>query len=56
MGRPRKGEHRKSKIVTFRLDNEDYAKLKRNHPQVSEYLRERITYDIRRKHRKKGQT
>jgi len=50
------GKSKKTKIVTFRLNNEDYVKLKMNHPQVSEYLRERTTYDIRRKHRRKGQT
>lgn len=39
-----------SKVVTFRLDNETFQKLKKNHPNVSEYLRARITYDITRKH------
>jgi len=41
---------KKSKIVTFRLDNEVYNRLKKNHPNVSEYLRGRVTYDVTRKH------
>ena len=47
---------KKSKVVTFRLDNEVFARLKRNHPKVSQYLRDRITYDVTRKHRRKGKT
>ncbi len=43
-------QNNKSRIVSFRLDNEVYAKLKRLHPNVSEYLRDRITYDVTRKH------
>lgn len=42
----------KSKVVTLRLSEEVYEKLKRNHPNVSEYLRERITYDVLRSHAK----
>ena len=56
MGRPRKGESRKSKIVTFRLEDEVFKRLKKNHPNTSEYLRDRVTYDVTRKHRRKGQT
>jgi len=56
MGRPKKGESRKSKIVTFRLEDKVFKRLKRNHPNTSEYLRERVTYDVTRKHRRKGQT
>lgn len=55
MGRPRKGTTKKSKIVTFRLDEEVYNRLRKNHPNTSEYLRERVTYDITRKHGKRGQ-
>lgn len=43
----------KSVHVTFRLPQEVYDKLKKNHPNVSEYLRDRITYDVMRKHTKK---
>jgi uncharacterized protein YozE (UPF0346 family) len=50
MARPKKGEHRKSKIVTFRLEDAVFNKLKKNHPQVSDYLRKRVTYDVTRKH------
>jgi len=50
------GKSKKSRIVTFRLSNEVYDHLKRNHPQVSEYLRDRITYDVTRKHKQKGET
>jgi len=56
MGRPRKGIEKKSKIVTFRLDEAVFKRLKKNHPNTSEYLRERVTYDVTRKHRRKGQT
>ena len=52
----RKGsKHRKSKsstVVTFRLDNDVLRRLRKNHPRVSEYLRQRITYDVTRKHRR----
>ena len=41
---------KKTTIVSFRLDNTVLAKLRRNHPDVSAYLRERVTYDITRKH------
>jgi len=44
----------KSVLVSLRLPQEVYDKLKRNHPNVSEYLRNRITYDIMRKHTKKS--
>ena len=56
MGRPKKGESRKSRIVTFRLDEDTFKRLKKSHPEVSEYLRERVTYDVTRRHRRKGQT
>ena len=56
MGRPKKGIYKKSKIVTFRLDEEVFRRLKKNHPNTSEYLRDRVTYDVTRKHRRKGQT
>ena len=56
MGRPTKGIYKKSKIVTFRLDKEVFDRLKKNHPNTSEYLRSRVTYDITRRHRRKGQT
>lgn len=49
------GKSRKSTIVTFRIDNVVLAQLKKNHPNVSEYLRERVTYDITRKHTKMAQ-
>lgn len=44
------GKTKRSTIVSFRLDNEVLAKLRRNHPDVSTYLRERVTYDVTRKH------
>ena len=45
----------KSRIISLRLDNEVFSKLKRLHPNYAEYLRERITYDLTRKHiRKRG--
>jgi len=56
MGRPTKGIYKKSKIVTFRLDEEVFRRLKKNHPNTSEYLRSRVTYDIVRKHRRKEKT
>jgi len=56
MGRPKKGIYKKSKIVTFRLDEEVFRRLKKNHPNTSEYLRSRVTYDIVRKHRRKEKT
>jgi hypothetical protein len=52
MGRPKKGESRKSRIVTFRLEDDVFKRLKKNHPQVSEYLRQRVTYDVTRKHKR----
>ena len=56
MGRPRKGENRKSRMVTFRMEEDVYQKLKRLHPNHSEWLRDRVKYDLTRKHRRKGQT
>jgi len=50
------GTSKKSVVVTFRLDKEVHARLKRNHPNVSEYLRNRVSYDITRRHGRKGQT
>ncbi len=44
----------KSRVISIRLDNEVYLKLKRLHPNVCEYLRDRIYYDTMRKHQRKG--
>lgn len=43
----------KSVVVTFRLEKRVHDKLKRLHPEVSEYLRDRVTYDVTRSHTKK---
>ena len=48
---------RKSKIISIRLPNELIAKVQKRvdvgrHESVSDYLRERIIYDITRKHKK----
>ena len=50
------GKSKKTSIVTFRLEKDVLARLRRSHPNVSEYLRDRVTYDVTRKHRKRGQT
>jgi len=47
------GKSKKTKIVTFRLEHDVFEKLKKNHPDVSRYLRDRVTYDITRSHRRK---
>ncbi len=46
------GTSKKTGRITVRLENDVLAKLKRQHPNVSEYLRERITYDVTRSHKK----
>jgi len=46
------GTSKKSRIVTFRMDNEVYAKARRLHPNLSEWLRGRVKYDLTRKHTK----
>lgn len=43
----------KSVMVTFRLEKEVFDRLKKNHPNVSEYVRQRMTYDITRSHKKR---
>lgn len=53
------GKREKTKLVTVRLPLDVYEKLERNHSSVGEYLRKRITYDVRRKHganKKKNQS
>jgi len=50
------GTSKKTVIVSFRVPNAVYAKIKkRSHQQaryktVSSYLRDRTTYDVERKH------
>ena len=51
-GRKMAGKSKKSTIVSVRLDNEVVAKLRRLHPNICEYLRQRIEYDITRKHKR----
>jgi hypothetical protein len=50
---------KKSKIVTLRLSNETYAKIDKfitgrrsRHTSVASYLKDRIEYDVNRKHRR----
>jgi len=50
------GKSRKTRVVTFRMENEVYSKAKRLHPNLSEWLRDRMKYDITRKHKRRGQT
>ena len=50
------GKSKKTRVITFRLENDVYKKLKKNHPNTSEYLRDRVTYDITRKHTKRKRT
>jgi len=47
------GTSKKTRVVTFRMKHDTYEKLRRNHPNVSEYLRDRIEYDITRRHGRK---
>jgi len=47
------GTSKKTRVVTFRMRHDTYEKLKKNHPNVSEYLRDRIEYDITRRHERK---
>jgi len=44
------GRSKKTRIVTFRMENEVYSKAKRLHPNLSEWLRDRVHYDVTRKH------
>ena len=50
------GKSKKTRVVTFRMEDEVYQKLKKLHPNSSEWLRDRVKYDLTRKHGRRGQT
>lgn len=44
----------KSVIVSFRLSPEVHAKIKKNHPNVAEYIRQFVEFHHTRSHKSKG--